>query len=258
MIYSHKKFNSILDIGPYPGAFAKMIRDFFGPNVRYLSVGLGLSEQYKKAIEELNGKCIESELDPDFIGSKSTTEWPFNDVDGCIFLDAIEHLSNPIYCLDQINKSLNMGGFLIVTTDNITALGYVANMLISGDSPNVPPIRSSLFYKGDWRPHFKEFSKKELHFFLNYCGFEITSHEYFERMQGDFYMSDKNFIYRQNRYKGLKGFIVKAVVDLIPHLRDHQILVAKKSIHYSDIIKSRPSSTDDMQEWLSMRENYHL
>jgi hypothetical protein len=48
-------------------------------------------------------------------------------------------------------------------------------MLRRGASPNTHPVRSCLFFRGDWRPHFREFDKKELEFFLQYCGFDIIN-----------------------------------------------------------------------------------
>ena len=42
-------------------------------------------------------------------------------------------------------------------------------MILKGNSPNVHPVLSSLFYHGNHRPHNKEFSKNELEFLLNYC-----------------------------------------------------------------------------------------
>ena len=71
-------------------------------------------------------------------------------------LDTIEHLVDPTFCLDQINKSLKKNGYLIITTDNITNFLYIQDMLRKGKSPNVPFVLSSKVYSGDWRPHDRE------------------------------------------------------------------------------------------------------
>jgi SAM-dependent methyltransferase len=256
---SHQsRVESVIDIGSYPGTFIKILKHFLGKNVRYTGVGLGFSDEYKLEMEKLGGTLFETELDPEFVQPKIVKDWPFSDVDCCIFLDVIEHLVNPIDCLDRINKSLRMGGQLIITTDNITALGYIVPMLRRGESPNIPPLRSHLFYRGDWRPHFKELSRSELAFFLEYCGFKLGEHQYFEREQGDYYFNDKGRVYRQSRYKGFKGLIRKILLRYLPHLRDHQILVATKAVELEDQVKKRPVATQDMHEWLKMRERFGL
>jgi hypothetical protein len=177
----------------------------------------------------------------------------------CLFLDTIEHLVNPLDALDEINKSLEIGGYLIITTDNITAFGYIAHMLIRGESPNIHPIRSSLFYSGPWRPHHREYSKKELEFYLTYCGFKVLKHEYFERQQGDFYVSSSdNKLLKISRYKSLKGLLKKFSTFFIPHLRDHQIILAEKSIDHSVVTATRIKPMESMQEFLALRSKYGL
>lgn len=249
---------SVIDIGSYPGSFIKILRHFFGPYVAYAGVGLGFSDEYKAEMARLHGELFETELDPQFIQPKKVNVWPYKNIDCCIFLDVIEHLVNPIDCLDNINKSLRMGGKLIITTDNITALGYIVPMLRRGKSPNIPAVQSHLFYQGDWRPHFKEMSRDELAFFLEYCGFKLLDHQYFEREQGDYYFNDKGQVYRQSRYKGFKGLIRKLLFRFVPHIRDHQILVAEKVVDFTEQSAVRPAPTQDMAAWLKLRQAFGL
>lgn len=252
------QLRSVMDIGSYPGSFIKILRKFFGKEIEYVGIGLGFSDEYKSEMEKLKGKIFETELDPEFIQPKQVKDWPFSNIDCCIFLDVIEHLVNPIDCLDKINNSLRMGGKLIITTDNITALGYIVPMLRRGESPNIHPVRSHLFYRGDWRPHFKELSRAELVFFLEYCGFKLIEHEYFEREQGDYYFDNKGHVYRQSRYKGIKGLIRKLLFRYAPHIRDHQILIAEKVVEFSEQSSKRPAPTHDMHEWLKLRKSFGL
>ena len=114
--------------------------------------------------------------------------------DLCFLLDTIEHLVDPIFCLDQINKSLTTDGYLLITTDNITNFLYIADMLRKGESPNVHPVLSSMIYRGNHRPHHREFSKKELEFILGHCGFKIVKHEYFDRKQGVYFINKKTIL----------------------------------------------------------------
>lgn len=257
-LYHADELSSVLDIGSYPGNFLKIIRSFFGKNVNYFGIGLGFSSTYKQEIDKLGGIVFETELDPTFVKPKAVLDWPFSGVDACIFLDVIEHLTSPIDCLDRINNSLKMGGKVILTTDNITSLGYVSNMIKRGESPNIHPVRSNLFYTGDWRPHFKEFSRDELFFLFEFCGFKVIDHQYFERQQGDYYFGPHGDIVKYNRHSILKRFVYNQIVDNIPHLRDHQILIAEKIVDSSIQKKFRAKPTDDMQEWLKIRQQFGL
>ena len=256
---------SIVDVGAYPGNWLKIIRDYLKISGRYCAVGLGFSDDFKSAINSLAGDYYETELDPDFKFSaeyqdgQSIQVIQSNEFDLCLFLDTIEHLVNPIHSLDFANKLLKKNGKLIITTDNINAFGYVANMFYKGRSPNIHPIRSSLFYRGPWRPHFREYSKDELYFYLKYCGFRVLKHEYFERLQGDYYLKNDSLkLLKNNRYLSVTGMIKWLFCSFIPHLRDHQILIAEKENDYSELIKNRFKPTEDLNVWLEYRAKYGL
>lgn len=250
---------SIADLGAYPGTWLKIIRDYLKISGSYCAVGLGFSDDFKNAINSLSGDYFETELDPDFKYSIEPQNIQCKDFELCLFLDTIEHLVNPIYSLDLANKMLKKNGKLIITTDNISAFGYVANMLYKGTSPNIHPIRSSLFYRGPWRPHFREYSKDELYFYLEYCGFKIIKHEYFERLQGDYYLKNDSLkLLKNNRYLSVTGMIKWIFCLIIPHLRDHQILIAEKNDDYSELIKNRFKPTEDMNIWLEYRAKHGL
>lgn len=256
--FEDEKLGSVLDVGAYPGSFVKIIRRFFGENVAYTGIGLGFSEEYESEMARLGARLFTTELDPEFAEPKAVKDWPFSNVDCCLFLDAIEHLVNPIHCLDNINNSLRLGGKLIITTDNIAAMGNIYSMLKQGESPNIHPVRSKLFYRGDWRPHFREFSLSELFFFLEHSGFRLIKHEYFERKQGDYYLGRHGAICCKNRHKGITGPIKRLLLRYLPHIRDHQILIAEKVAEQKDISLARPKPTHDMAEWLRIRQSYGL
>lgn len=259
LVSSGGNINEIVDFGAYPGSWLKIVREYFGFNGSYHAIGLGFSDHFRHLMEGYGAQLHEVELDVEFRYSKKTPSLNIMGSGLCLFLDTIEHLVNPINALDEINKCLVVGGKLIVTTDNVTAFGYLAHMLFRGESPNVHPIRSSLFYSGPWRPHHREFSKNELEFYLSYCGFKILKHEYFERQQGDYYVdSDKAKLCKVSRYRSLKGALKKLSTLLIPHLRDHQIILAVKTTDYKDVANTRIQATESMQEFLALRSKYGL
>ncbi len=255
--FQNDRLRSVVDVGSYPGCFLKILRRFCGEDIEYTGIGLGFSDEYTSTMEKLGARLFATELDPDFIEPKVVKDWPVSNVDCCLFLDVIEHLVNPIHCLDRINNSLRMGGKLIITTDNIAAFGYIYHMLKRGGSPNTPPARSHLFYRGDWRPHFKEFSREELRFFLEYCGFKLIKHEYFERKQGNYYLDQRglcNNKYR-HRYGGIKSVALKLLLRYLPHVRNHQVLIAEKVVEFREAARTRPAPTRDMNEWLRIRQS---
>ncbi len=248
----------ILDVGAFPGNMVKLSNKIFDNISEYCAIGLDLEKNFIEKMKEFNVNCVDTELDPKFPEAKKIVEWEVKNFDLCFLLDTIEHLVDPIFCLDQINKSLKMNGKLLITTDNITNFLYIADMLRKGKSPNVHPVLSSMIYRGNHRPHHKEFSREELEFILDRCGFEIIKHEYFDRKQGDFFIDKKsNTIKKHKIKKKLKNIIfelIKNIGFLIPHLRNHHILIVKKVKNTDEVIKDR-SVTTSKEEWLKIRKN---
>ena len=248
----------ILDVGAFPGNMVKLSNKIFDNISEYCAIGLDLEKNFIEKMKEFNVNCVDTELDPKFPEAKKIVEWEVKNFDLCFLLDTIEHLVDPIFCLDQINKSLKMNGKLLITTDNITNFLYIADMLRKGKSPNVHPVLSSMIYRGNHRPHHKEFSREELEFILDRCGFEIIKHEYFDRKQGDFFIDKKsNTIKKHKIKKKLKNIIFELIKNtgfLIPHLRNHHILIVKKVKNTDEVIKDR-SVTTSKEEWLKIRKN---
>jgi len=248
----------IIDIGSHPGNMVMLTRKIFNNISEYSSIGLDLDEKFIEKMKEYNVKCINTEIDPNFPDSKKIIEWNLKNYDVCYLLDTIEHLVDPTFCLDQINKSLKIDGYLLITTDNITNFLYIADMLRKGTSPNVHPILSSMVYRGNQRPHHKEFSKEELIFILKRCGLEVIRHEYFDRKQGDYFIDkEKNCIKKHKVKRNIKYIlhtIIKNTGFLISHLRNHHIILAKKVKDIDEVIKNR-KITYSTKEWLEIRKN---
>lgn len=243
----------IIDVGAYPGNMIKLSREIFNPYKEYISVGLDLDEKFIKEVKKYNVNCIDTEIDPNFARSKDVKEWSLKECDICYLLDTIEHLVDPIFCLENINKSLKKGGFLIITTDNITNFFYILRMIVKGKSPNVHPVLSSMFFHGNHRPHNKEFSKEELDFLLKYTGFKIENHEYFDRKQGEFYVKDKKIekIKSNLSFKKIFSKFLKEFTYFIPHFRNHQIILAKKVENIEDMERIKPTTSE--KEWMNLR-----
>lgn len=60
--------------------------------------------------------------------------------------------------------------------------------------------------------------------------FTITSHDYFERKQGDFYIDHtRQRVIEKKRLTGIKRLIIATILKIFPHLADHQIIIATKT-----------------------------
>ena len=248
----------ILDVGAFPGSMVMLSKNIFENIKEYSAIGLDLDKKFIQKMEEHNVNCIDTEIDPQFPNAKKIEDWNIENYDICLLLDTIEHLVDPTFCLDKINNSLKKGSFLIITTDNITNFLYIVDMLRKGTSPNVHPILSSMTYIGNHRPHHREFSKEELQFFLERSGFELIKHEYFDRKQGDYFIDKKkNSIKKHKINKKIKNIIYELIKNtgfIIPHLKNHQIILAKKIRNISEINQNR-TPTESKEEFLKIRKN---
>jgi len=248
----------IVDVGSFPGNMVLLSKKIFSNISEYYSVGLDLDKKFIEKMKELSVSCINTEIDPKFTEPKETVDWNLKNFDICYLLDTIEHLVDPIFCLDQINKTLKIDGYLLITTDNITNFLYIADMLRKGKSPNIHPMLSSMVYRGNHRPHHKEYSKEELIFILNRCGFDVVKHEYFDRKQGDFFIDrEKKAIKKHKTKRKIKNLLhqlIKNTGFLISHLRNHHIILAKKIKNTDETIQDRKVTYSE-EEWLEIRKN---
>ena len=176
----------ILDFGVFPGVLPNSFRKLFPEyKIKYCGIGLGLTPAFVKEMKNINISLFETELDPFYIKPKTVVPIDYRDADFILFLDIIEHLANPIYALDSANRCLKKHGILVLTTDNITCKENFIGMLM-GKTPLLHPLETHMFFIGDWRPHFREYSKDDLIWLLNHCGFQVEKHEYFYRRQGEY------------------------------------------------------------------------
>lgn len=266
-----KKNNTVIDFGIFPGVLPKIFYDFFPKeNYKYYGVGLGFTPEFIEGMKKINVELWETELDPNYFVPKKVNPVPYHDIDLVLFLDVIEHLSNPIYSLDMANKCLKKGGYMILTTDNLTSISSILTIL-KGNSILPHPLLTHMFYIDDWRPHFREYAKNDLVWILKHCGFSVEKHEYFNRKQGGFKIKN-GYLMKDNKVKdneniGMSRSIkrniknisvsgIKTIFSLFPHFCDHQLIVAKKVFDTEELAGKRPDTTNSIDEWKQMREKY--
>jgi len=256
--------NSVLDVGVYPGTVPQLFHEYYpcSGDDSYYGLGLGFDDEFSKKMNEYGVKLLECDLDPRLqLNGKRATSIPLLEemIDFVIFTDAIEHFYDPLYPLQEINRVSKIGATMILTTDNITRFGsFLA--LRRGLSCNVPLIEGNLFYTGDWRPHFREYSKNELFQLLNWAGFEVLEHQFYEADFGMHLVENGKLIKKDRRKLSLRGRLVKAVQKLaiksFPHLCDNHILVARKVKSYEEMLDAAPKVVSDLDAWMRQRQAF--
>jgi SAM-dependent methyltransferase len=260
----YSKNQQILDVGVYPGTVAQLFHEYYpGPgNYRYFGLGLGFDEVFTEKMNEYGVELLECDLDPRLHldeGRATIIPLEAESVDFVVFTDVVEHFFDPFYPLQEINRVSRNGAIMVLTTNNITRFSAFLGM-VRGRSCNVPLINGSLFYNGDWRPHFREYSKGELYQLMEWAGFEVLEHRFYEAEFGQYRVVDGQLVKKDLRMLSIKGKLVDEVQKLstkvLPHLRDNHIFVAKKVKSYEDMLATAPRVVNDMDEWVRQRQAF--
>ena len=243
------KNNKCIDFGSYPGQLQEIIFDTY--KIKFDLSGLHFSHDFKEYFSEYRI------FDFDF--EQTANELDFSDIkesyDISTSFNIIEHMDYPNKLLDNINFFTRRGGTLLLSTDNISTIKNIYRMLMGGKSPNESLIKSKIFYNGDWRPHVRIFSKDELCFLLNYSGFQVIDHSYFN-LRAREYKLIKGELVRSK--KSFKGKILEYLENLFPFYRDHNFIVAKKIVDYDELNNIRMLPTDSTDDWISYRYNTEM
>jgi len=216
----------ILDIGTYPGTFLNILYQYFHNGMFDLyGVGIATTQEF---IEDMEIQCRATiktvNLDPknEQLRSKGhPINIPLDDesVDIAFSLDVIEHLTSPTHMLLEAYRVLKTGGYLLLTTPNVTRIGSVFKLIIG--KSNYDRLIPIDYYNEDdeWRPHFREYTMEELSILLEGIGFKITEKKFFI---GDC----TKFNRKSFQQKSID--LVKMPFHLIPHFRGNILVVAGK------------------------------
>ena len=254
----------VLDIGVYPGIVPQLFSEYLTQiqPKDYYGIGLGFHEDFSKAMEGFGVTLLECDLEPRLHlhnGRSTSISVDDDSIDFVVFTDVIEHFYDPFYPLQEINRVCREGAVMVLTTDNLTRLVNLQGML-RGKSSNVPLIEGNLFYTGDWRPHFREYSREELFQLLKWAGFEVLEHQFYEAEFGKYHLMDGHLIKKNPENSSLKGklksVIRDKVVNLIPHFRDNHIIVVRKIKSYKDMVIKAPKIVNNFDEWMSQRQTF--
>jgi SAM-dependent methyltransferase len=238
-----------IDFGSFPGQLQEIIFDTY--NIKFDLSGLHFSNDFKEYFSKY--KIF------DFDFEKTADEFDFSEIkesyDLSTSFNIVEHMEYPNKLLDNINFFTKNGGILMLSTDNISTIKNIFRMIKGGKSPNESLIKSKIFYNGDWRPHVRIFSRDELYFLLNYSGFKVIEHSYFNLRAREYKLAKGGLV--RNK-KSFRGKCLEYLENLFPFFRDHNFIVAKKIVDYDELDNIRMLPTDDTDEWISYRYNTEM
>jgi SAM-dependent methyltransferase len=181
----------ILDVGAFPGTLLKLLRVLCDERGLMAGVGLEGSDEFAEDLRQYDIAFCRVNLDPaiqvDDPGVQSLPRRiPYEDgsFDFAFCTETIEHMLDPLVCLREISRVLSPRGCLLVTTPN---LARAANRfkLMCGVSVNFPLHQSIMYNKGNWRPHLREYSLKELRHLFRDAGFVPLRDRYLDLSDDD-------------------------------------------------------------------------
>ncbi len=228
--YALKYFSSstlkILDLGTYPGTMLRILKEFLLEyKLDLYGVGLCVTSDFFRIMKEKTGATIIAiNLDPKNEQLKNKNypnQIPLEDesVDFTFALEIIEHLTSPTHMLCEAKRLLKKGGKILITTPNVTRIGSVFKLLVG--KSNYDRLMPIDYYNenNEWRPHFREYSMKELVGLLERVGFKVTV---------------QAFLNFNNTYFNIKSIkqrlidFIKVPFYCIPHLKGNILVIGEK------------------------------
>lgn len=227
----------VIDFGPYPGTLLRLLRKIAGRDIELTAAGFEYSEGFRTVLSELDITLLEMEFDcrkpsTKFHGLNYPLEKSnISSFDIAICSEVIEHLMYPMFLLNIINRFTKKDGIVYLTTNNACFISDILKLLVGRH--NVQNIQlSHVLNDSLWRPHIRLFTLSELSLLFKLAGFRVEQAYYFDN-------------YEKGRiHKGLRGIgktVIRKIASLIPHLRSHIFVIARKvsppTVESLDIIK---------------------
>lgn len=217
---------AVADLGTYPGSLLRLLHRLLDPDrVRLFGVGLLTTDDFKQALAaDCDAGILTVNLDPrnDQLKDKGyPTRIPVEDdsIDFIFGLEVIEHLVSPSHLISEAYRICRPGGHVLVTTPNVTRIGNVFKLLVGISNYDRLIAPDFLDPDDEWRPHFREYSLKEISDYLSHAGFRIE-----RPMQ--LFMNDTRYNVRSFRQRLIDA--AKRPFFVIPHLRENLLVVARK------------------------------
>ena len=222
--------DNVLDIGPFPGGWASLLREYYDRRLQIDLIGLGMTSEFREKLEAADVRFFDFDLDGENPACKNPgREIPLesNRYRAVFLLETIEHLYNPLPLLSRISESLTRDGRLILTTDNPLWFGFAFQMLWRRQSPWGPVEESHIFKKNDWRPHIRLYTPADLTFLLGRSGLRVAVSAYFNDRFGLYAVRKGKLKYRL----GMKPLLAKILSKVLPaRLWANRVLVIAEPI----------------------------
>lgn len=219
---------TVADLGTYPGSFLRILRHFLPPQqCRLIGLGLMISDDFSQAMAtECGAEIATVNLDPrndQLRGKGYPTRIPLEggSVEFVFALEVIEHLISPSHLFAEAFRICAQGGYLLVTTPNVTRIGNIFKLLIGRsnfDRLTVPDYENP---EDEWRPHFREYTMAEISDFFRQAGFQVVERHW--TIAEDTYYNVKSMTQRLIDLAKLPFYVV-------PHLRGDLLVVGRKPI----------------------------
>jgi len=239
----------LLDFGAFPGSFDRILKTIYGQAVSITVGGLGFDGNFLEFCgrHELELLAISDVDRPDPPPVAGVAEEKY---DLFLALNVLEHFLYPANLLDLANRVLKPEGALVLTTDNISTLNGALNLL-RGESNGEHLLKSHLFFRGSHRPHMRIYSRSELLWLLNYSGFRLSRHQFFDCRAKQYRAVGSRVV----RGRQLAGVRLNELLSLaVPHFRDHHLILARKAIPFPELDGMRPAPTESAAEWARIRQ----
>lgn len=222
---------AVADLGTYPGSFLRILRHFLSPErCRLIGVGLLTSDDFRRAMGEACGADILTvNLDPrndQLRGKGYPTRIPLEDcgVEFIFAIEVVEHLVSPSHLFAEAFRICAPGGYLLVTTPNVTRIGNVFKLLIGRSNfDRLTPLDYEN-PEDEWRPHFREYTMTEVSDFFRRAGFQVV---------------ERHWMIADDTHDNMKSMtqrlidLAKVPFYMVPHLRGDLLLVGRKPAHVS-------------------------
>lgn len=222
---------AVADLGTYPGTFLRILRHFLPPErCRLIGAGLLTSDDFRRAMGEACGaEILTVNLDPrndQLRGKGYPTRIPLEDggVEFVFALEVVEHLVSPSHLFAEAFRICAPGGYLLVTTPNVTRIGNVLKLLIGRSNfDRLTPLDYENS-EDEWRPHFREYTMTEVSDFFRRADFQVVERHW--TIAEDTHYNVKSMTQRLIDLAKLPFYVV-------PHLRGDLLVVGRKPAHVS-------------------------
>lgn len=159
---------TLLDIGAYPGSFARLARVGFGDGLRVLTCGMPVRGDYAASMAAEGIPFDPCNLDPDIVSPVALpVGLPYGDatIDVITCMEVVEHLYSLKTLLTDIKRVLRPGGVVYITTNNVADRDGLLRAVRDQETNLDRDLDLTSIWSGhddQWRGHVRFYSPGQL------------------------------------------------------------------------------------------------